>query len=51
MANNSGSSGLLGVIIGAFLIVAVGAGLLFMTGNLGNNTTISVQAPKVIPTK
>ena len=45
---NSGGIGVLGVLVGALIVVVVGAGLLFATGNLGSNTsTLKVELPKV----
>jgi hypothetical protein len=53
LAENSGGVGLAGVLIGALLVLAVGVGALFLTGNLGQKQTPSVQInlPKVTPTK
>ena len=53
MADNSGGIGLAGVLIGALLVVVIGGGLLMFTGVLGkqNNPTVSIQLPKVAPTK
>jgi hypothetical protein len=52
MADNSGGMGLAGVLIGALLVLAVGVGALFLTGNLGQKQAPSVQInlPKA-PTK
>ncbi len=45
---SSGGIGVLGVLVGAVIVVAVGVGVLFATGNLGSNTsTIKVELPKV----
>lgn len=44
--------GLAGVLIGALIVVAVGFGALFFTGNLGNNTsTVKLELPKIAPSK
>jgi predicted metalloprotease len=53
MADNSGGMGLAGVLIGALLVVVIGGGLLMMSGVIGkqNNSTVSIQVPKVLPTK
>jgi hypothetical protein len=50
-SGNSGSIGILGVVIGAIIVVAVAAGALVATGNLGSNntTTLKVEVPKVVP--
>jgi hypothetical protein len=48
--NGSGGIGVLGVLVGALLVVVVGAGLLFATGNLGGSgpsSTVKIEAPKV----
>ncbi len=48
MADNSGGIGIMGVVIGALLVIVVGGGLLYATGNLGNNTsTVKIELPKV----
>jgi len=49
MSDGSGASGILGVIIGAILVVVVGAGVLMYSGKLsggggGNNVTLKVPA-------
>jgi hypothetical protein len=47
--NGSGGIGVLGVLVGALLVIVVGGGLLFATGNLGGGSTSSVkiEAPKI----
>ena len=50
MAENSGGVGVLGVLVGALIVVMVGFGLLYATGNLGggpNQASIKIEAPKV----
>jgi hypothetical protein len=48
MADNNGGMGIAGVLIGALLVLVVGGGILFATGNLGNNTsTVKIELPKV----
>ncbi len=51
----SGGVGVLGVLIGALIVIVVGGGLLFATGNLGGggsgSKTIKVELPKVGTTK
>jgi hypothetical protein len=52
MADNSGGIGIAGVLIGALLVIVVGGGILFATGNLGNNTsTVKIELPKVSGSK
>jgi membrane protein DedA with SNARE-associated domain len=51
---SSGGIGVLGVLVGALIVVVVGGGLLYATGNLGGNksSTLKVELPKVsAPTK
>ena len=53
MADNSaGGIGLTGVLLGALLVVVVGGGLLFATGNLGDNkSTVKIELPKISGSK
>lgn len=53
MADNSGGTGLAGVLIGALLVAIIGGAVLMMTGVIGkqNNSTVSIQLPKVAPSK
>jgi hypothetical protein len=48
--NGSGGVGVLGVLVGALLVVMVGIGVLFATGHLGgggaNTAAIKIEAPK-----
>jgi hypothetical protein len=51
MADNSGGVGVLGVLVGAILVVMVGVGVLFATGQIGggggsNSATLKIEAPK-----
>jgi hypothetical protein len=53
MADNSGGgTGVLGVLVGALIVVLVGGGILFATGNLGNKSggTVKLEVPKVTTT-
>jgi hypothetical protein len=47
--NGSGGVGVLGVLIGALIVIVVGGGLLFATGNLGgkSSSTVKVELPKI----
>lgn len=50
MAEGSSGNGVLGVLVGALIVVMVGAGVLYATGNLGNGggtKTLKVELPKV----
>lgn len=46
--NGSGGIGVLGVLVGALIVVIVGAGLLFATGNIGgkDSATLKIDLPK-----
>ena len=47
--NGSGGVGVLGVLVGAMLVVMVGIGVLFATGHIGggsNTAAIKIEAPK-----
>lgn len=48
MAENSGGIGVLGVLVGALIVMVVGTGILFATGTIGSNSsTLKVELPKV----
>ena len=49
MANgNSGGVGVLGVMVGALIVIIVGGGILFATGTLGSkSSTVKLELPKV----
>jgi hypothetical protein len=49
MAENSGGTGLAGVLIGALLVVVIGGALLMMTGVIGNQNAsrVSIELPKI----
>jgi hypothetical protein len=52
MADNGGGGGvgILGVLVGALIVVLVGGGIMFATGMIGsksNTTTLKVEMPKV----
>ena len=48
MADDSGSSGVLGVLVGAILVIIVGVGVLYGTGMVGSNSaSVKIEAPKV----
>jgi len=45
---NSGGIGVLGVLVGALIVVVVGVGVLFATGNLGGqSSTVKLEVPKI----
>jgi len=50
LADNSGGVGVMGVLVGALLVLVIGGGLLFATGNFpghsGNTLKIEVPKPK-----
>jgi hypothetical protein len=50
--NGSGGVGVLGVLVGALIVIVVGGGLLFATGKFpgssGSNTsTLKIEVPKI----
>jgi hypothetical protein len=48
--NGSGSTGVLGVLVGALIVIVVAGGLLYATGMIGSNTKtteVKVELPKV----
>lgn len=48
MADGGGASGVLGVLVGALLVIFVGAAVLFGTGRLGGGnpgTTLTIRMP------
>ncbi len=52
MAEGSDGNGVLGVLVGALIVVMVGAGVLYATGHLGGGggggtSTVKVEMPKV----
>ncbi|HVT56098.1 MAG TPA: hypothetical protein VHD34_08635 [Xanthobacteraceae bacterium] len=49
MADNSGGVGMLGVLVGALIVLVVGGGLLFANGKLGNGGgghSLKIEVPK-----
>ena len=48
MADNSGGIGVMGVLIGALIVIVVGGGLLFATGTIGSkSSTVTLELPKI----
>jgi hypothetical protein len=48
MADNSGGIGVMGVIVGALIVIAVGGGILYATGTIGSkSTTVKLELPKI----
>jgi len=48
MAEGSGGVGVLGVLVGALIVIVVGGGILFATGTIGSKTsTVKVELPKI----
>ena len=45
----SGGTGVLGVLVGALIVILVGGGILYSTGMLGNknSTTLKIEVPKI----
>ena len=49
---SSGGVGVLGVLVGALIVIVVGGGILFATGNLGQkSSTVKVELPKISTNK
>jgi hypothetical protein len=47
--NGSGGVGVLGVLVGALIVVLVGGGIMFATGMIGSNsgsTNVKIEMPK-----
>lgn len=46
---NSGGVGVLGVLVGALIVIIVGGGILFATGTLGGSksSTVKLEVPKI----
>jgi hypothetical protein len=54
MAEGSGGgNGVLGVLVGALIVIVVAGGILFATGHLGGggSKTVKVELPKITTTK
>ena len=47
MANNGGSIGVIGVLVGAILVLVVGGAVLYATGVIGNKNSVTITLPKV----
>ncbi len=50
MADNGSGTGVLGVLVGALIVIVVAGGLLYATGMIGSNTKtteVKVELPKV----
>jgi hypothetical protein len=49
--NGSGGIGVLGVLVGALVVVLVAGGILFATGHIGggggSKTAVTIEAPKM----
>ena len=49
---NSGGVGVLGVLVGALIVIVVGGGILFATGTIGSkSSTVKAELPKISTTK
>ena len=46
MADNGGSIGVLGVLVGALLVIVVGGAVLYATGMIGSKNSVTIQLPK-----
>ena len=49
MADNSGGIGVMGVLVGALIVIVVGGGILYATGTIGpRSPSVTIELPKVI---
>ena len=50
---SSGGIGVLGVLVGALIVIVVGGGILFATGTIGGggSKTVKIELPKISTTK
>ena len=46
MADNGGGIGILGVLIGALLVVVVGGAVLYASGMIGSKDSVTITLPK-----
>jgi hypothetical protein len=51
MADNSGPVGMMGILIGVLIVVVLGGAFLFANGQLGNQSTVKLELPKISGTK
>ncbi len=53
MAEGNSGNGVLGVLVGALIVIVVGGGILYATGTLGGHksATLKVELPKVSTSK
>jgi len=48
MAEDAGGTGVLGVLVGAMLVLIVGFAVLYATGTIGSkNASVKIEVPKV----
>ena len=49
MADSSGGIGVMGVLVGALIVIVVGGGILFATGTIGGSKSpaVTLELPKV----
>jgi hypothetical protein len=48
MAESSGGIGVLGVLVGALIVIVVGTGVLYATGTIGSqSSTVKIELPKI----
>jgi hypothetical protein len=50
-SNSGGAFGMLGVLIGAAIVLLVGGFFLMSNGMLGNQNTVKLELPKISGTK
>jgi hypothetical protein len=48
VAENSAGVGVMGVLVGALIVIVVGGGILYATGTIGSNSsTVKIELPKI----
>jgi hypothetical protein len=48
VAENSAGVGMMGVLVGALIVIVVGGGILYATGTIGSNSsTVKIELPKI----
>jgi hypothetical protein len=47
MAEGSGGIGVMGVLVGALIVIVVGGGILYATGTIGPKSSVTIELPRV----
>jgi hypothetical protein len=51
MADNSGATGMMGILVGVLIVVVLGGAFLLANGHFGNQSSLKIEMPKVSGTK